>query len=486
MDEVMQQQAISVLPDDFMWGGSLSSHQCEGAWKEGGKGAGIMDYVGAGSAHDPRPITPGEFRSDVRYPSHAGIDSYHRFTEDIELFGEMGFNALRISIDWSRVYPNGDDTEPNADALAHYDEVVDALIAQGIRPILTLCHFEIPYALVEKYGSFLSRETIDCYLRYTETVVRHFRDRVHWWVTFNEINHLDPNVGETDIFTYMLTGLKYSEFADAKNSMATLGYHMALASVRAAGLIHELDSEAKVGCVFGPTPIYPLTCKPGDCFAALKLMERDFYQMDAVSSGAYPAWKLEEYRRQGIDADVRPEDARDFAEGVHDFFGLNYYSSETMGTDEGAERTFFGGMANPYLEQTPWGWTVDSMGIRYVLYYVYHRFHLPVLVTENGLGAFDEPDADGSVHDVYRIGYLKAHLQQVKNSVLEDGVDCLGYFMWGPIDVVSATTGEIRKRYGFVYVDCDDEGNGTLARSRKDSFNWFKEVIATKGGNLDD
>ena len=446
-----------------------------------------MDYVAQGSANAPRPITPGRLEPGLRYPSHEGVGAYERFREDIALLADAGMNALRFSIDWSRVFPNGDDEQPNEEALKHYEEVVDELLSHGIEPIVTLCHFEMPYALVERYGSWLSRETISCYLRYVEAVVRRLAGRVRWWVTFNEINHLDPDIAETDIFTYMLTGLRYSTFEDPKTTMATLSYHLALASVRAARLIHEIEPAAQVGCVFGPTPIYPRTCRPEDALAALQFMERDFYQMDAVSRGAYPTWKLEEWQRAGIELDVRPEDVEDFACGRHDFFGLNYYASETMSAHPDTdERSFFGGVANPYLGQTPWGWTVDPVGLRYVLNYVYHRFGLPVLVSENGLGAIDEVGPDGVVHDEYRVDYLTAHMAQVRRAVTEDGVRCLGYLMWGPIDLVSATTGEMRKRYGLVHVDLDDEGKGTLTRTPKDSYHWFKQVSATNGGVLDD
>lgn len=475
------------LPAGFLWGGSLASHQCEGAWEEDGKGPGIMDYVAQGSAGTPRQITPGVLDPSLRYPSHDAIDMYHRFEGDIDLFAEMGFSALRISIDWSRIFPNGDDSTPNEQGLLHYEAIIDKLLSVGILPIVTLAHFEMPYALVEKYGSWMSRETIRCYLRYVETVVTRFKDKVKHWVTFNEINHLDPAIPETDIFTYMLTGLRYSCLEDVGHSMANLGYHMALASVSAARLIHRIDPAAKVGCVFGPTPIYPRTCKPEDALAALQLSERDYYQMDAVTNGRYPKWKLDEWRRRGIDVDVRPEDERYFEEGRHDFLGVNYYASETMAaaTDDD-DRSFFGGIVNPYLEQSKWGWTVDPLGIRYALNYVYHRFQVPVIVTENGLGSQDVVEQDGSIHDDYRIAYLKSHILQVRNAVLEDGVDCRGYLAWGPIDLVSATSGEMRKRYGFIYVDKDDEGGGTLERSRKDSFYWYKQVIETNGGDLDD
>lgn len=475
------------LPTDFMWGGSIASHQCEGAWTEDGKGPGIMDYAGQGSARSPRLITPGKLSEDLIYPSHEGVDSYHRYAEDIELIAEAGMNALRISVDWSRIYPHGDDPEPNEAGLAHYECVVNELLAHGITPIVTLCHFEMPYGLVERYGSWLSRETIAHYLRYVRTVVERLSDRVSWWVTFNEINHLDPDVAETDIFTYMLTGLRYSEFENPGQTMATLGYHLALASVSAARLIRSIDPNARAGCVFGPTPIYPRTCRPEDSLAALKLMERDFYQMDAVSSGEYPAWKLEEWERQGIAPNVMDEDAAAFAEGRHDFFGLNYYSSETMGMDAGDDqRSFFGGMPNPYLETTPWGWTIDPIGIRYILNYVYHRFHLPIIVTENGLGMPDRVEEDGSVHDDYRVAYLAAHVSQVYRAVVEDGVRCLGYLMWTPIDLVSATSGELRKRYGIVYVDRDDNAHGSYTRSKKDSYYWFKRLTETNGRSIDD
>lgn len=477
----------NAFPQDFFWGGSIAAHQCEGAWNEGGKGLAMMDLVTGGTKDTPRHISR-DFEPGLTYPSHTGIDFYHRYPEDIALFAEMGFKALRISIDWSRIYPNGDDAEPNAEGLAHYHRLVDELIAHGIEPIITLYHFEMPMAVVRRYRSWLSRETIELYLRFVRTVVESFRGKVHYWATFNEMNHIDPMSEATDIFIYMITGLTGAVLEDRPRDLAMLGYHMTVASSRAVALIHELDSESKVGCVFGITPMYPKTCKPADVLAAFKSMDRDFYQIDAMCNGAFPAYKLREYERNGIELEVTAEDAETFATGRLDWIGMNFYSTEVVedapaGEGDGTG-AFFGGQANPYLEQSRWGWTVDATGLRYLLNYAYRRYSLPLIVTENGLGALDKVEADGSVHDDYRIAYLREHIAAVMDAVELDGVDCFGYLWWGPIDLVSATTGEMRKRYGFIYVDKQDDGTGTYARSRKDSFYWYQEAIASNGGNV--
>ncbi len=474
----------NAFPRDFFWGGSIAAHQCEGAWREGGKGIGMMDLVTTGAVDRPRHISR-DFEEGYIYPSHEGIDFYHHYQEDIALYAEMGFKALRISVDWSRIYPNGDDAEPNAEGLAFYHAVVDELIAHGIEPIITLYHFEMPIAVVRKYHSWLSRETIELYLRFVRTVVESFKGKVHYWSTFNEMNHIDPMSEATDIFIYMITGLTNEGLGDRPRDLATLGYYMTVASMRACKLIHEIDPENKVGCVFGITPMYPATCKPADALAAFKAMDRDYYQIDAMCTGRFPAYKLREYEREGIELDYREEDAEVFAADRLDWIGMNYYASETIAADAKAEDgAFFGGQKNPYLEASSWGWTIDPSGLRYLLNYTYRRYGLPIMVTENGLGAVDEVGPDGSVHDDYRIAYLREHARAVKDAVELDGVDCFGYLWWGPIDVVSATTGEMKKRYGFIYVDKHDDGSGTYARSRKDSFYWYKEAIASNGGTL--
>ena len=473
------------LRKDFLWGGSIAAHQCEGAWNVDGKGIGIMDLVTSGSYEVPREICK-DIEDGKRYPSHEGIDFYHRFKDDIALFGEMGFKALRISIDWSRIYPNGDDEEPNKKGIEYYQSVVDELIKNGIEPIVTLYHFEMPVNLVRKYGSWTNRKVIDFYLKYCKTMFEALKGKVKYWVTFNEMNHIDPQTEASDIFTYIIAGLKFSEMVEKKQTLATIGYNMTLAGVKAVELAHEIDPNNKVGCVFGLTPVYPINCNPVNVMNAFKEMDRDFYQIDAMCNGCFPKYKLKEYKDSDIQLEISNEDKESFYNGKLDFIGLNYYSTSVAhyeGDDNG-EETLFGGVQNPYLEKSKWGWSIDPIGLRYLLNYVYRRYELPIIVSENGLGAMDKVEADGSINDDYRIDYLNQHLIQLKKAAEEDGVECFGYLMWGPIDLVSATTGEMKKRYGFIYVDKQDDGTGDYSRKKKKSFDWYKEVIESNGESL--
>ncbi|WP_394896457.1 family 1 glycosylhydrolase [Clostridium paraputrificum] len=473
------------LRKDFLWGGSIAAHQCEGAWNVDGKGIGIMDLVTSGSYEVPREICK-DIEDGKRYPSHEGIDFYHRFKDDIALFGEMGFKALRISIDWSRIYPNGDDEEPNKKGIEYYQSVVDELLKNGIEPIVTLYHFEMPVNLVRKYGSWTNRKVIDFYLKYCKTMFEALKGKVKYWVTFNEMNHIDPQTEASDIFTYIIAGLKFSEMVEKKQTLATIGYNMTLAGVKAVELAHEIDPNNKVGCVFGLTPVYPINCNPVNVMNAFKEMDRDFYQIDAMCNGCFPKYKLKEYKDSDIQLEISNEDKESFYNGKLDFIGLNYYSTSVAhyeGDDNG-EETLFGGVQNPYLEKSKWGWSIDPIGLRYLLNYVYRRYELPIIVSENGLGAMDKVEADGSINDDYRIDYLNQHLIQLKKAAEEDGVECFGYLMWGPIDLVSATTGEMKKRYGFIYVDKQDDGIGDYSRKKKKSFDWYKEVIESNGESL--
>ena len=471
------------FPKDFLWGGSIAAHQCEGGYQEGHKGLGMMDFVTTGSYEIPRHISK-ELEEGYCYPSHTGIDFYHRYKEDIKLFAQMGFKALRISIDWSRIYPKGDEKEPNEEGLRYYHDVIDTLLTYGIEPMVTLYHFEMPMHIVTQYHSWLSRDTIELYLKFVRTVVSSLKGKVHHWITFNEMNHIDPTSEVTDIFTYMITGLKYSELEDKKQSLALLGYHMTLAGVKAIPIIKEIDPDNQVGCVFGITPYYPKTCKPEDVLTAFKAMDRDFYQIDAMCYGKFPSYKLKEYERNDIDIHMTKEDETAFANGQLDYIGLNYYASEVISDHNDTEdkTSYFGGLENPYLKRSNWGWQIDPVGLQYLLNYTYHRYGLPLIITENGLGANDVISEDGGIHDEYRIEYLNAHIKCIMDSVQEDGVDCFGYLMWGPIDLVSATTGEMKKRYGFIYVDKQDDGTGTYERRKKDSFDWYQRVIASNGG----
>ena len=463
---------------DFLWGGSIASHQCEGAFGEDGKGIGIMDLVTVGNVSTPRDFHD-EIKEGVVYPSHYGIDFYHRYKEDIALFKEAGFSALRISIDWSRIYPNGDEDEPNRAGIEHYRDVIMELRKNGIEPIVTLFHFEMPMNVVKKYGSWTSRKTVDLYLKYAKTMFTEFKDIVTYWSTFNEMNHMDSDMEMTDFFTYMNTGLCYSRLEEPKKVMVHCSYNMTLASVKAVKIGHEINPDFKIGCVFGLSPVYAWSCDPADSIKAFQAMDKDWYQVDAMTKGEFPEYKLETYRQRGVDIRISKEDKQAFRDGKIDFIGVNYYGSavESAKGAEDGDSNFFGGQSNPYLEKSDWGWTIDPLGLRYLMMMLDRRYKLPMIITENGLGAVDVLE-DGTVHDQYRIHYLKSHLDQLKIAIEEDKVNCFGYLMWGPIDLISATTGEMKKRYGFIYVDQDDAGNGTLRRYKKDSFDWYKKYTS--------
>lgn len=467
--------------NEFLWGGSIAAHQCEGAWNQDGKGIAIMDLVTQGTYEIPREICQ-TVEQGKYYPSHDGIDFYHRYKEDIALFAEMGFKALRISIDWSRIYPDGDEETPNQLGIQFYQKVVDELLKNGIEPIVTLYHFEMPVHLVRAYGSWTNRKVIDFYLNYCQTMFEALKGKVRYWVTFNEMNHIDPQTEASDIFTYIIAGLKYTEMENQKQTLATISYNMTLASVKAVKLAHTVDPSNQVGCVFGLTPAYPLNCDPQNAMNSLKETDREFYQIDAMCMGKFPEYKLKEYHVNGIDLIVSDADKLAFQQGKLDFIGLNYYSSSVAHYegDDDNEETLFGGVQNPYLKQSKWGWAIDPIGLRYLLNYVYRRYALPIIITENGLGAIDQIDENGEIQDDYRIEYLQQHIEQMEQAIVEDYVECFGYLMWGPIDLVSATTGEMKKRYGFIYVDKNDDQTGTLERRKKKSFNWFQEMIKEK------
>lgn len=474
---------MTKLPKDFLWGGSIAAHQCEGAWQEDGKGPAIMDYATSGSYEVPRQFTM-TIEKDKSYPSHEAIDFYHTYKEDIALFAKMGFKALRISIDWARIYPRGDEEQPNQLGIEHYRQVILELIKHGIEPIVTLYHFEMPVTLVREYQTWLNPQVIEFYLKYVKTVVEAYKGLVKYWVTFNEMNHIDPQSEASDIFTYIIAGIKYSEIeGNKKEVLAKIGYNMTLAGVKATKLIRDIDKNNQVGCVFGITPVYPKDCHPDNVMKAFKAMDRDFYQIDAMCNGCFPKYKLKEYEDYQIHIEVTPEDEMAFKEGTLDFIGMNYYSTEVAKSDNDESETLWGGSQNPYLQQSKWGWAIDPVGLRYLLNYTYRKYGLPIMVTENGIGAVDEM-VDGKIHDEYRIDYLKAHLSELKKAVIEDHVECFGYLMWGPIDLVSATTGEMKKRYGFIYVDKNDDGSGDLKRYTKDSYDWYQNIIQTQGEDL--
>ena len=473
-----------VFPEGFLWGGATAANQFEGAWDVDGRGPSVDDHFTGGSFEKSREITV-DIKPDLLYPNHDGIDFYHRYAEDIALFAEMGFNIFRMSISWSRIFPNGDDEQPNELGLAFYDRVFDECKKHGIEPLVTLSHYEMPYHLVEKYNGWESRELIDLFVKYCATVFDRYQDKVKYWLTFNEINCGTGDMG--NLFeTSMIRGFEgpASACTTTPQQRYQALHHQFVASGRVVRLAHEKYPQFKMGNMDCFILSYPATCDPADVWANDMEMNRmNWYCSDVQVRGAYPFYAKRYWRENGIELDIHEGDLQDIADGTVDFHTFSYYMSGTVGTHADHEMTQ-GNMAmggvNPYLESTDWGWQIDPVGLRYALNQIYARYQIPMMVVENGMGAKDEVTPDGKIHDDYRIEYLKKHVRAMGEAI-DDGVDLIGYTWWGPIDLVSAGTGEMRKRYGFIYVDKHDDGTGTYERLRKDSFYAYQKIIRSNG-----
>ncbi|WP_414044884.1 6-phospho-beta-glucosidase [Macrococcus equi] len=478
---------MSKLNDDFLWGGALAAHQFEGGWNKGGKGPSVVDVLTAGAHGTPRRITekvePHEF-----YPNHEAIDFYTHYKEDISLFAEMGLKVLRTSIAWTRIFPNGDEAEPNEEGLKFYDDVFDELLKHNIKPVITLSHFEMPLHLAREYGGFRSRKVVDCFVRFAQVVFERYKDKVEYWMTFNEINN-QMDVGNP-LFLWTNAGIEVKADEDSRAVMYISAHHQLLASALAVQAGHKINPEFKIGAMVSHVPVYPYSCDPKDIMAAEIANRERFFFPDVQVRGKYPAYALKELERIGVTLPIEPGDEEILMNGTVDYLAFSYYMSTAVKHDAVSEPTSIlngglkGGIDNPYLQSSDWGWTIDPIGLRYVLNTLYNRYQLPLFIVENGFGAIDKVESDGTINDDTRIEYFKSHIEAVKEAVLEDGVDLLGYTPWGIIDVVSFTTGEMKKRYGMIYVDRDNEGNGTMQRSKKKSFEWYKRVIATNGEEL--
>lgn len=471
------------MKKDFLWGGATAANQCEGGWQTGGRGLAIVDVIPYGV--NRLPIMEG--RMDYRtlpensnYPGREAVDMYHHYKEDIALFAEMGFKCYRFSFSWSRIFPTGEETEPNEAGLRFYENIIDELLKNNIEPIVTICHFDIPLALVEKYGSWRNRETINCFLHYCNTIFRCFKGKVRYWITFNEINMLMH-------LPFMGAGIQFEENENVMQVKYQAAHNELVASAAATKLAHEINPDFQIGCMLAAGNVYPYSCNPEDVWEGMQKDRENYFFIDVQARGEYPAYAKKFLEREGIRLETGEDDEKLLKENTVDFISLSYYNSRCVRTDGGGEAAggnVFSSVKNPYLEYSEWGWPIDSLGFRITLNALYDRYQKPLFVVENGLGAVDMVDENGNINDDYRIDYLKAHIKAMIEAADEDGVDILGYTPWGCIDLVSATTGEMSKRYGFIYVDKDDEGNGTLCRKRKKSFAWYKEVIAGGGENL--
>lgn len=459
------------LRSDFLWGGALAANQCEGGFDQGGRGLANADLLPFGEGRiavirgDDVPLEaePGRY-----YPARESIDFYHHYREDIALFGEMGFKALRLSIAWSRIFPNGDDAEPNEEGLAFYEDVFRACREQGIEPVVTLNHYDMPMHLVTAYGGWRNRALVEFFERFARTVFTRYAGQVRYWLTFNEINIMTSAC-------FMGAGIIFHEGEDRYRSIYSAVHHVLVASARAVRLCHELVPGGQIGCMLNAGIYYPATCNPEDIKAAQDENRKHYMFTDVQVRGAYPCYVLKEYERQGFKIPWDEDDREVLAANTVDFVSFSYYSTRVVeASAEGKyDSNLLKSAPNPYLKLEPWGRFIDPLGLRITMNDIYDRYQKPLFIVENGLGAVDEPNEADYIEDDYRIAYLRAHLQAMKDAVEEDGVDLIGYTCWGPIDLVSVATGQMSKRYGFIYVDLDDEGNGTRRRTKKKSFDWY-------------
>lgn len=473
------------FPKNFLWGGALAAHQFEGGVLETSKGLSVADVMTAGAHGVPRVITDGVLEGNY-YPNHVGIDFYHRYKEDIAMFADLGFKCFRTSIAWSRIFPNGDETEPNEEGLQFYDNVFDELLKYGIEPVITLSHFEMPYHIAKEYGGFMNRQTVDFFVKFAEVVFRRYKDKVKYWMTFNEINN-QMNY-HNDIFGWTNSGAHFGDYENPEEAMYICGHHTLLASALAVKVGKEINPDFLIGNMIAMVPIYPFSCRPEDILLASQAMHDRWFFCDVQVRGHYPAYALKMFERKGFNIQITEEDKAILANGKVDYIGFSYYMTNVVDSQKEMadlsktiEASNPYNVKNPFIKESDWGWAIDPIGLRYALNQFYERYELPLFIVENGFGAIDVKEEDGSVHDQYRIDYLKSHIQEMEKAINEDGVELMGYTPWGCIDCVSFTTGEMKKRYGFIYVDRNNDGSGTLERSKKDSYDWYKQVTASNG-----
>lgn len=470
--------------EGFLWGGATAANQLEGNHDVDGRGLANVDLMPHGE--DRFSVMVGsrimtDFEEGYYYPAKDGIDFYNNYKEDIALFGEMGFKTFRFSIAWSRIFPNGDEEEPNELGLKYYENIIDECLKYGIEPLITLAHFDCPMHLVEEYGGWKNRKLIDFFVKYAETVMTRYKGKVKYWLTFNEIN-------VTALAPFMGSGIYIKEDENRDQVILTAMHHEFVASAKVTENAHKIDPNIMVGCMINAGEYYPYTNHPDDVLLAQEKNRFTYKFADIHAFGEYPPFYLKQIERDGL---VIPwaEGDREILKNTVDFISFSYYSSRTVSADPkmnvDSVGNFSKSLTNPHLKASEWGWEIDPVGFRVTLNSLYDRYRRPLFVVENGLGAIDTVNEDGTVNDDYRIDYLREHIREMHKAVTIDGVDLLGYTTWGPIDLVSASTGEMSKRYGFIYVDRDDAGKGTLARSKKKSFDWYKQVIESNGENLE-
>ena len=485
------------FPKNFLWGGAIAANQYEGAWLEDGKQPNVTDVLVGIMSRDPGIKWNEETKKyemclnpEKAYLSHEAVDGYHRYREDLKLMKGMGFNSFRTSIAWGRIFPNGDETEPNEAGLAFYEDMFRCMRELEMEPVITLSHYETPLHLVTEYGGWSNPKLIEFWDRYVTTVFNRFKGLVKIWLTFNEVNAL---------FRMPLVAGGVLTVKDPRDPSDPIGsttlqdqwdaYHnIVVANAATVKRGHEIDPDYRIGCMLtcSGVALYPYNCNPANIFGALDLQRMNvFYMGDPFCLGIIPTYLNRVWEEQGVTVSFTEEELKLVKENTVDFFSFSYYRSTTFDVDVNVKADTGGlsGRENPFLVDKapkPWGWPVDPAGIRYVLNVLYDRYHLPLLIVENGVGLDENLDEEGKIHDRFREHYIEEHIKNVHEAI-RDGVDCRGYLYWGPIDVVSAGTGEMKKRYGFVYVDRFNDGHGTLERKIKDSYYRYKEIIESNG-----
>ena len=486
------------IQNDFLWGGATAANQCEGAWNEDGRGMALTDVSIKSDAKTDRQLsyiasdgTHGTVKrggkipqgahyavlDEYYYPNHKGVDEYHRYKEDIALYAEMGFKVYRMSISWSRLYPTGLEEKPNPLGVEHYRKVFEELKKYNIEPLVTIWHFDTPLYIEEQMNGWNNRETINLFVKFAKTCLEEYKDLVHYWLTFNEINN--------SIQFIRNGGFELTD-ADYQEAYQKVHYQL-VASAKTVNLAHEINPNNKVGCMICGSTNYPLTCDPKDILLNRHIWEKNiFYCGDVHCFGEYPVFAKRLWNEHNVHLDVTEDDKKVLKEGTVDLYSFSYYHTNCVTTHKFTDTVggnYTKGARNEYLKYSDWGWSLDPDGLEYFMEVIYDRYKRPLMIVENGIGAYDKLEEDGSIHDDYRIDYHRTHIEAMKKA-MENGVDCIVYTTWGCIDLVSSSTGEMSKRYGQIYVDIDDYGNGTLDRSRKDSFYWYKKVIESNGEDL--
>ena len=505
MAQITQEILDGAFPEDFLWGGATAANQIEGAWDVDGRGPAISDYAILlnKETRDRTGIVEGgplnavsrqslkermEHPERYDFPKRRGIDFYHTYEQDIELMAEMGFKVFRMSISWSRIFPNGDDPEPNEAGLAFYDRVFDKCRELGIEPMVTLSHFDMPLHLGMEYDGFMSRHTVDAFATYCETVFKRYKGKVKYWMTFNEINHVYANLCTCNGVIWDEPEGGGNPYAGRWNDKFQAAHNMLVASAKACILCHQIDPDAVIGNMLCRLENYAESSKPEDQLQVLFEDHFNWFFTDVQAFGEYPYYIKRFFRDYGVDIKMEPDDLETFKEGTIDYVSISYYMTYIM-RYKGKESPEPSGslltqIKNPHLEMTEWGWPIDPVGLRITLNHIYDRYHLPIFISENGSGIAIEPDENGRVHDDAHIEYMKGHVEQMHQAIL-DGVDVFGYAWWGPIDLVSSGTSEMYKRYGQIHVDLDDYGLGSGKRTRAKSFHYYKKLIGSRGRDLE-